>query len=304
MTFQVDPDKVVLGVLSASLVLGLHLIYVNVVTLQNAPRGAVRVPRAMVAASIFQFLNQVGFVFFSNANIEGWVSPDQESNLCYLMYIVGDVIYVCFQMLATSVIIYKGTVMFTSYRSTSKKISPEILRACLYTVMSVASLLALFSGIKKEIILENHQCIPLYHPILNSTEKIIFCALYFLILIFFCLPVMHHLKDMGVISFLRDSTSSWKLAVRSMTLRISVAVLGYLITAILSFTSGWWHYVIIEFTVENYLCLLASTFARNARAAPLEGSSFFFESQLGSNSIRINPTKGPVSASVTKMSEY
>jgi hypothetical protein len=285
MEFPVDPDRVVLGVLSASLVLGLHLVYLNVVSRLHARKSARIVPNTMVAASIFQLLNQIGFVFFSNASVKGWVSQDQEPSLCYLMFMVGDVVYVTFQLLSTSVLIYNGTVLFTSYGS-STGLSPMKIRIFLSTIMLVALVVTFFSAIEKNILVAHHQCIPLYHSTLNAIGKIMFCALYVLILIFFCVPVLHHVKAMGPISFMTDSSATWKRAVGSMTLRISIPVVGYLITATLAFTGVWGSYVMVQFTLENYLCLLASTFARNAQPDRVEGSSYLIDSQVTSNATR------------------
>ena len=55
---------------------------------------------------------------------------------------------------------------------------------------------------------------------------------------------------------------------RQLSRRVSFAILGYLVCAVLSLAGVWSSdLVFVQFSIENYLCILASTYSVSAPAA-------------------------------------
>ncbi|RKP15977.1 hypothetical protein ROZALSC1DRAFT_25807, partial [Rozella allomycis CSF55] len=112
----------------------------------------------------------------------------------------------------------------------------------------------LYSIVVKIPMVFGDSCGALYDVTSNVTGKIILCVLYILLIITFIAPALKHIRTANSLStnYLLD-------IIFSVTFRIVIAILGYLITVALSFAGVWGNLFIVEFTVQNYCAIVAST---------------------------------------------
>ncbi|KAI9101759.1 hypothetical protein DFS34DRAFT_429522 [Phlyctochytrium arcticum] len=113
------------------------------------------------------------------------------------------------------------------------------------------------SAILKTILIGNDGiCIAIFHRKLNDASKFILLVLYLLLLGTFLQPVLKHMHSLS-----RSGISSQKFREIAMSVagKISFVVICFSITISLSWAGLFGSYFYVEFLIEDYCCLAAST---------------------------------------------
>ncbi|KAJ3105742.1 hypothetical protein HDU97_007562 [Phlyctochytrium planicorne] len=233
-------------VLGASLPLGLHNLYICIY------QAIVRkswLNTIQVVASFFQLINQVCFIILFTQPADSFFH-----NQCTWFINMADAFFFTYQILSVTVLMIRTTGLY------NKSIQRYILRSIFSVMLVVGVGFILYATLRRvDVVLEN-RCAGLYFRVFNLIGKVILFCLYLLLLIAFCIPVF---KLMAKTKF--ETTAKLLLQiVMGVSFRIILAIVGFLITVILSFAGVWGDYFFIEFTVQNFCGITSSTFEANA----------------------------------------
>ncbi|KAJ3360921.1 hypothetical protein GGF31_002604 [Allomyces arbusculus] len=174
-----DRDAVVDHILGASLVLGLHNIYINATQLWQRPR---RLNVVQVIASAFQFVNQLTFIVLQT-------QPAVRVWNCHGVSDVGDLAYLIFQTLSMNVLILRATVLLDARHR-------GLARTALIVLFAAGMIPVITSIVLKEIVEDpiTGRCIPQYSASWNYIGKIILFVVYSILLVAFSTPAFRQLR--------------------------------------------------------------------------------------------------------------
>ncbi|KAJ3105743.1 hypothetical protein HDU97_007563 [Phlyctochytrium planicorne] len=234
-------------VLGASLPLGLHNLYICVY------QAIVRkswLNSIQVVASFFQLINQVCFIILFTQPADAFFH-----NQCTWFINLADAFFYTYQVLSVTVLMIRTTGLY------NKKSVRFILRGIFGTILVVAIAFIFYGTLRRVDIVIANRCAGEYYRLFNLIGKVILFCLYLFLLIAFCIPV---LKLIAKTKF-ETTTKLLVEIVVGVSFRIFLAILGFLITVILSFAGVWGDYFFIEFTVQNYCGITSSTFETTAK---------------------------------------
>ncbi|KAJ2997580.1 hypothetical protein HDV02_005392 [Globomyces sp. JEL0801] len=207
-----------------------------------------------MVASVAQLLNQVCFLILC-------VVPASSVTNCAAFQMATDLLYFTYQLLSVYVLIVR----------TSQFVPPahrRLTHFILYSLLIVSTMLTFHSSISKHTIITDNRCIALYTHWSNAIGKAILCTLYVCLLLAFVVPITIALQDTKS----KYKSTFQKIAIRG-GIRISIAIIGFLTALILSMFGIFGSEIYIEFTLENYCGITASTFIIHQSDSNLSGSS-------------------------------
>ncbi|KNE54196.1 hypothetical protein AMAG_00192 [Allomyces macrogynus ATCC 38327] len=174
-----DRDAVVDHILGASLVLGLHNLYINATQLWQRPR---RLKVVQVIASAFQLVNQLTFIVLQT-------QPAARVWNCHGVSDVGDLAYLIFQTLSMIVLILRATVLLDARHR-------GLARTALIVLFAAGMIPVITSIVLKEIVEDpiTGRCIPQYSASWNYIGKIILFVVYSILLVAFSTPAFRQLR--------------------------------------------------------------------------------------------------------------
>ncbi|KAJ3358962.1 hypothetical protein GGF32_009827 [Allomyces javanicus] len=174
-----DRDAVVDHILGASLVLGVHNLYINATQLWQRPR---RLNVVQVIASAFQLVNQLTFTVLQT-------QPAARVWNCHGVSDIGDLAYLVFQTLSMIVLILRATVLLDVRRR-------GLARTALIVLFAAGMIPVITSIVLKEIVEDpvTGRCIPQYSASWNYIGKIILFVVYSILLVAFSTPAFRQLR--------------------------------------------------------------------------------------------------------------
>ena len=225
----------------ASIVLGAQNVLANVKVFH---RKQTTLNGAQMAASILQLMNQICFiVLFTQSATQlfgGNCRPFQDfADFCFFTY----------QILSSSVLILRATSLLADKTQRNTRIAFGVL------LLASISFLA-HSAIVKNSLIFGDSCGALYDRNTNTIGKVILITLYIALLGVFLVSAVKHIRSSKDVK----TGYLWRV-ITSLSSRVTIAILGYLICAVLSFTGVWGNLFYAQFTIENYLGIVASTYS-------------------------------------------
>ncbi|KAJ3211574.1 hypothetical protein HDU67_004429 [Dinochytrium kinnereticum] len=167
---------------------------------------------------------------------------------------MADGFFFGYQILSVTVLIVRTTGLVPLRFQT-------LLRSLFGAALATAVSFILYSVIAKTTLVIDNRCAAIYHRQSNVIGKIIIFSIYSALLLVFTLPATKHIRASHRAGLGTTNTTSYLLKIiMSVSLRICLAIMGFLMTVILSFAGVWGNYFFIEFTVQNYFGITASTF--------------------------------------------
>ncbi|KAI8894146.1 hypothetical protein BC833DRAFT_624228 [Globomyces pollinis-pini] len=234
---MVNMELLTKSVLILSLVLGSHNIYLCYKATKSKTYGPAKY--VQLVASIFQLLNQGFFLaFFTfDASFFGY--------RCALWQDIDFIAFFIFQYLSVSVLIHRSTVFLKKYTLPA--------RIILMTMLSVASAFGVHANVYRESFINEMGYCECYWVYQSNLIRISIKFIIFLILL--CI-------------FYTSSTAlgkkldyrMFKSVIFSISFRIGIAIFGYLISTIFAFAGIWGTAFEIEFSLENFCMITASTY--------------------------------------------
>ncbi|KAI8898301.1 hypothetical protein BC833DRAFT_648841 [Globomyces pollinis-pini] len=230
------------SVLILSLILGAHNIYVSAKAVKAINRNfGSLVNIAQAVASIFQFLNQ-GFLFL-------FLNLDAIKDLngqCWLYQEIDFICFILFQFLSIGVLIFRTTV-FLSKRT-------QLMTRCFLYLLLIGSITsATHSSINRVVFIDNDgHCAAIWYGLTNNMK------IYFNLFNYSCI------LGMFIYSAYLLGSNVWKQArlrdvIKTVSFGVIIAIVGYLISGIFALAGVWGTSFQIEFSLENYCSILAST---------------------------------------------
>ncbi|KAJ3206684.1 hypothetical protein HDU67_008023, partial [Dinochytrium kinnereticum] len=165
---------------------------------------------------------------------------------------MADAFFFGYQILSVTVLIVRTTCLVP--------IRYQLVLRCIFgAALACAVGFILYSVALKTTFVAGNRCAAIYHRRSNLIGKIIIFCIYLSLLLVFTLPAARQLRGSHSIGL--GSTATYlTMVVMSVSLRICLAIIGFLVTVVLSFAEIWGNYFFIEFTVQNYFGITASTF--------------------------------------------
>ncbi|KAI9187924.1 hypothetical protein H9P43_002315 [Blastocladiella emersonii ATCC 22665] len=254
-------SNIVASVLVASLLPSLWLLHINVGEWRARP-GRSPAFAAQVAASVFNLVNQTIFVVLHLAKAASLPGS------CGAWILIADTSYVLFQPAATGVLVLRSTALIPSHHRVWWR-SRRGVRAMLALVFLIGLSPIVVSVAMRDVFVDSATglCFALYPLTINTAGKIVFVLLYMAIGVVFALPLLRHLNAMQRVSNTGPAATDTILrrVLRDVAFRISLAIVGYLLTAVISLLGGFTGAVSVEFTLQNLCALGAATFAVRSR---------------------------------------
>ncbi|KAI8816232.1 uncharacterized protein EV422DRAFT_299366 [Fimicolochytrium jonesii] len=192
--------------------------------------------------------------------------------VCSFLTELGSSCYYIFQIISTGILIYRGTTALSHQR----RLAAQIVLSALLTVSIVTNAV---SAVRKEMFVgADGICVAIFDKTWNNVAKSILLVLYILLLFCFVVPVLEHLQKAK-----RSGLSAKRLqqVLLSMAGKIFLVILAFTITIALSLAGYFGTYWSIEFMLEDYFTILASTWS----VGPDTSSD---SSSTGSNSAQRN----------------
>jgi hypothetical protein len=261
--------------------------------------------KILVLASVLQLLNQCSVIFWFNFEIGFFPTPTASSSIedmCYRALAITDFFYFGFQVLSSSLLIIKATVLLPVH-PTKQFRSRKVIRIGLFALLGFVWMAYFHASLMKVVSIERNICQAEYMPMSSAVGSLTLIVLYTLLLICFCAPLHTHLKYVASHG-MEDSFNTLRKVLLDGAFRISFAVLGYVITTSISLAQLWGPYILISFTLQNYLCLLASTFTRD-KTMPQSTPSLSRTSTIGRRATLQSPSttlrRNSASSGITKL---
>jgi hypothetical protein len=192
-------------------------------------------------AAIFQVLNQVCFTIVTNVPMA--------ISTCYPFTDIADFCYFSFQFLSSVVLIENITKRTPGY---TQLITRYFLLGC----FAISFGFLLYSAWVKERLILGGMCAALYHRQANQVGKIILFAINFILFIQFIIPTR---KLFQKVKSSNKAKKKLNQAIIRVAFQLGIAMAGYLTTSALSFVGFWGNYFFVQFTLENYCGIVAST---------------------------------------------
>ncbi|KAJ3210831.1 hypothetical protein HDU67_004973 [Dinochytrium kinnereticum] len=233
-------------VLGASVPLGMHNL---AICIRQAYQSRTWINIVQCVASFFQLVNQVGQILLFTQPADVFFKND-----CRTFSSIADIFFFTYQLLSVIVLITRTTGL------TPKK-HQLALRLLFTSALLTAIAFILHSAITKTTLTTSNRCEAIYNRQSNIIGKIILFCVYFALLLVFTVPALKHVRANRRNGFGNvGATGYLAKLVMSVSIRIWLAIVGFLLTVVLSFAGVWGDYFFIEFTVQNYLGITASTF--------------------------------------------
>lgn len=240
----------------ASLILGAENVYDCSKKLYHSPQNRLLV--LQVIASIAQLGNQIFFVLLYTQSASTFFN-----NQCAFYSNLSDCFYYTYQVLSVAVLIQRATSLFPP-----KLVVPS--QIFFYLTLAAGFALAMVSSVVKEASVSSDYCNISYGAYWNNIGKLIYFVLYSLLLLSFVVPAIRltasrsestGASTAGQLGTNRASDMAKILnkVVADFGFRVSLAIAGYLITVILSYAGVWGNFFFIQFTIQNYCGIMAST---------------------------------------------
>ncbi|KAJ3101509.1 Potassium voltage-gated channel sub H member 7 [Phlyctochytrium planicorne] len=239
-------------VLGASIPMGLHNLMICIRQAYIRPNW-LNVMQCI--ASFCQLANQFFFIIMFTQPADSFFKLN-----CAWFSSLSEVFFFLYQILSVTVLLMRTTGLVV------KKLQRQILRASLFFFLAVSIGFVLYSAIFKVNLIIDNRCVVVYQRTSNLLGKIILFGVYVALLLVFSIPAVAHIKTVIFECSgddIAEKTKTVTLLLRivmSVSIRIILAILGFLITVILSFANVWGNYFFIEFTIQNYLGITSSTF--------------------------------------------
>ncbi|KAJ3320493.1 hypothetical protein HDV06_005222 [Boothiomyces sp. JEL0866] len=230
-------DHIGITILVLSIILGIHIVCVNYIQLQQKPHIILGL---QVLASIAQVLNQIAFTASYILPISTFFHSQYD---CLYVWYFASCTYSTFQILSLVVLIYRSSCILEEYYK-----KPYI---CFLTVMLFAAVGFIeWSSFKGSTFSADNYCISTVDVETNLIGKIILFLIYLIICSIFLVVVKckYDMKSLARTAFIFGS------------LRVVMAVVALMISISLSFAHVWGSRIFIQFTLENYFGIVASTF--------------------------------------------
>ncbi|KAJ3210830.1 hypothetical protein HDU67_004972 [Dinochytrium kinnereticum] len=246
-------------VLGASLPLGAHNL---AICIRQAYQTKTWINIVQCVASFFQVLNQIGFILQFTQPADTFFKND-----CRWLSSIADAFFFGFQILSVGVLIMRTTALVPSRYQ-------NILRGVFFATLIVAVSFLLYSAVVKTNLILGNRCAAIYDRQSNVIGKIIVFGIYFVLLLVFTVPAFKHVTANRKAGLGKAGTTGYLIKIiMSVSLRICLAIIGFLLTVVLSFAGVWGDYFFIEFTVQNYFGITASTFDSATDAASSSGGA-------------------------------
>ncbi|KAJ3101510.1 hypothetical protein HDU97_001325 [Phlyctochytrium planicorne] len=240
-------DDAISMVLGASIPMGLHNLFICI---RQALYRRTWLNAIQSFASFCQLANQICFIILFTQPANSFFKSN-----CNWFSHLADTFFFLFQILSVIVLIVRTTGLFNNLK---QKIA---LRTLFSVILAVAIGFVLYSVVTKSNVIIGNRCAAIYHRLTNTIGKIVLFCLYLFLLLAFCVPAIKHIRS--TVQF-QDSSSLLVEIVMSVSMRIVVAIVGFLITVALSLAGVWGSFFIIEFAIQNYCGISASTFEATA----------------------------------------
>jgi hypothetical protein len=225
-------------VFGISIVLGTHMVYVNARQyLQNRNLLCL----LQLVAAFFQLLNQICFTIVSNVPIP--------LSACIPFTDFADFCYFTFQIMSSSVLIENIT---KRTPGVTRRVTKYVLLVC----FAISVGFTMHSAWVKQRLELGGMCVALYDRQSNQIGKAMLFCIYLVLFITFIIPtyrLLLNIKDQN------KAKQKLNNAVRNVSIRMTIALVCYLTTVALSFLGVWGNYFFVQFTIENYCGIVAST---------------------------------------------
>ncbi|KAI8894137.1 hypothetical protein BC833DRAFT_605981 [Globomyces pollinis-pini] len=254
---MVNMELLTKSVLILSLVLGSHNIYLCYKATKSKTYGPAKY--VQLVASIFQLLNQgLLLAFFTfDASFFGY--------RCAFWQDIDFIVFFVFQYLSLSVLIHRATVFLKKYTLPA--------RIILMAMLSIASAFGVHANVYREISINESgfcQCIWVHQS--NLIHISIKFIIYLILLYLFYTSGTAFGKTLDYRMF--------KSVIFSISFRIGIAIFGYLISTVFAFAGIWGTAFAIEFSLENYCAITASTYEIKKRKTTMVIKDTFTSSNI------------------------
>jgi hypothetical protein len=237
--------------LYAGIFLGAHNIYVNAI---HAFKRPLIINIIQAIASVLQCLNQAWLTILFTQSATQILGGE-----CFTLMQVGNINFLLFQILCSGVLLYRATSLL------DEKVK-NYARFGLGTIFLASFSFLTISCMGLPVFLVNDRCVPEIDRPLNYTGKILLAFLYLLLLPSFVLPLVRYIRKIQATSKTINVDRVRKVLL-GVSFKISLAIVAYLITVALSLANIGNIYMFVEFTLQNYFAILASTVAFSKRRA-------------------------------------
>jgi hypothetical protein len=225
-------------VFGISIVLGTHMIYVNAMQyLQHRNHWYF----LQLVAAIFQLLNQVCFTIVSNVPIP--------LSSCVPFTDFADFCYFTFQ-------VFSSTVLIENITRRTPGVTRHITKYALLACFAISVGFTLHSAWVKQRLELGGMCVALYDRNSNQIGKAMLFCIYLILFITFIIPTTKLLLNINDQNKAKEKLNK---AVRNVSIQMTIALVCYLTTVALSFLGIWGNYFFVQFTIENYCGIVAST---------------------------------------------
>ncbi|KAI8897622.1 hypothetical protein BC833DRAFT_621058 [Globomyces pollinis-pini] len=237
-------SSLVNSVLAVSLVLGAHNLYLCI---NAALRKPLQINYVQVVASIFQLINQLWLFAFSNFKAKTFGMN------CRLYQDIDFICFYIFQNLSIGVLIFRTTILIP-------KEYQKMSRIALVVVLLIASSFGIHSNAYRNTFVDNDGlCASIWFSTTNTIHVMINFFIYLALFGIFVIPAFNFYSNAH-----SNSRSSLGDILFSVSFRVAIAMMGFLISTIFAVTGVWGNNFQIEFSLENYCSITASTFAIKA----------------------------------------
>jgi hypothetical protein len=225
--------------LGVALVLGLHMIYLNIVQYK---RYSATINLANLVAAVCQFWNKFVFLLMFTRSASKFFH-----NQCFIASLLEGVPYYTFQILSPSVLIWRGTCLIDNPKLRNGMILVLVL------ILLAGTAFVVYADVLKTIMIVDDGCVLIFHPV-GGIGKNLIAVVYLVLLFTFAYPLYKQIRQSRV----KDAKLLKKI-LYSMAFRITLAILGLLITGLLNLIKFWTELFVVEFLLQDYFALLAST---------------------------------------------
>ncbi|EPZ31277.1 hypothetical protein ROZALSC1DRAFT_30447 [Rozella allomycis CSF55] len=227
-------------VLGASIAMGAHNFYICV---RVAMEKKTKLEVAQAIGSFFQLMNQICAVITFTQSATSFFGSN-----CRPFSDFASFNYFIFQLFSTAVLIYRATCLVANTHRKNMRIGYGVFFLIGYATV-------MYSVIMKKVKINGDSCSTSFDAPTNNAGKIIIAVLYIFLFITFLIPAMNHMKSART----GLATNYLFKVSRNVSSRIIFAILGYLISVVLSYAGVFGPYFQVQFTIQNYCAIIAST---------------------------------------------
>eukprot|EP00842_Homolaphlyctis_polyrhiza_P003776 jgi/Hompol1/439/HPOL_002498-RA len=219
----------------------------------------------LLSVSVLSILQLVASLF-NTVNMGLFIIQHSVQGLdCTMLANAMTVVYFPFQILSTTVLITRATVVIKAGSTQS------FARLGLLLMLGLAVGLIMVSSVMRTVtVTQSGTCLRVLNVAWNNVAKIILMLVYTGALSCFIVPIFEvgHINRIGHFDMMKTTSRRLKWIAFWMSIKISTSILAYLVTAIVAFTGMLNHdsLSLVLFAIQNYACILSSSWSCRMQA--------------------------------------